>query len=381
MDRLSNNPDYELLEEDIGTEDEAVYVASQWRLIWWKFRRHRLAVASGIVLLIIYTLAIFCEFISPYDPTARNVMLTHAPPQRLRFVDSEGNFSLRPFVYGYKREIDPNTLRPTYSIDTSQKYPIYFLHRGTPYKFWGVWETDLHLFGVQDGYVHLLGTDRLGRDMLSRILYGARISTSIGLVGVALSFVLGVIIGGFSGYFGGWFDSIVQRLIEILRSIPTIPLWMGLSAALPPHWPQVRVYFGITIILSLIGWTQLARVVRSRFLSLRDEDFVTAARLCGASRFRIVVRHMVPSFLSYIIASITLAIPSMILGETSLSFLGLGLQAPAISWGVLLQEAQNVRTIALSPWLLLPGVMVFITVLAFNFFGDGLRDAADPYAR
>ncbi len=370
----------ESLQEGFVGDEERVLVASQWQLMWWKFRRHRLAMFSAVVLIIIYVLAIFCEFFAPYDPNQRDVMLTHAPPQRLRFVDVEEGFSLRPFVYGYDRVIDPTTLRRTYVLNTDKKYPIGFFHRGTPYRMWGIWQSDLRLFGVDEGHVFLLGTDRLGRDMFSRILYGARISTSIGLVGVFLSFILGVIIGGFAGYLGGLFDSVAMRIIEIVRSIPTIPLWMGLSAALPPHWPQIRVYFGITVILSFIGWTQLARVVRSRFLSLREEDFVTAARLSGATEFRIIARHMVPSFSSYIIASITLAIPSMIIGETSLSFLGLGLRSPAISWGVLLQEAQNIRTVALSPWLLWPGALVIITVLAFNFLGDGLRDAADPYA-
>lgn len=363
-------------------EDDRIYVASQWQLMWWKFRKHKLAAISGIALVLIYLFGAFCEFIAPYDPNFHNVKLVYAPPQRIRFIDEEGNFSWRPFVYKHKQQIHPITLRRTYTEDRTKVYPIRLFVRGHSYKMWGLWESDLHLFGIEDGNtIFLLGSDRLGRDLFSRILYGARISTSIGLLGVLLSFVLGVIIGGFSGYYGGTFDAIVQRIIEFIRSIPTIPLWMALSAALPPHWPPLRIYFGITIILSLIGWTGLARVVRSKFLSLREEDFVMAARLVGANEFRIVVRHMVPSFLSHIIASVTLSIPGMILGETSLSFLGLGLRAPAISWGVLLQEAQNVRTVALSPWLLLPGLMVIITVLCFNFLGDGLRDAADPYAR
>ncbi|NLA57438.1 MAG: ABC transporter permease [Firmicutes bacterium] len=360
--------------------EEKLYVASQWQLMWWKFRKHRLALVSGIVLILIYTLGIFCEFFAPYNPNAFDTQYVYAPPQVPRFFTKDG-FSLRPVVYGYKRQINPETLRRTYVPDPDKVYPIYFFVRGEPYKLLGLWDTDIHLFGVKEGTMFILGTDRMGRDMFSRILYGARISTSIGLVGVFVSFVLGILVGGFSGYYGGVVDHVVQRLIEFLRSIPTIPLWMALSAALPAHWPPLRVYFGITIILSLIGWTGLARVVRSKFLSLREEDFVKAARFCGASQTRIVLRHMVPSFLSHIIASITLAIPDMILGETSLSFLGVGLRPPVISWGVLLQEAQNVRTVALAPWLLLPGVFVVITVLAFNFLGDGLRDAADPYTR
>jgi len=373
--------DEELVEQEKleTTVEEKIYLASQWQLIWWRFRRHKLAIISGIILIIIYLFAIFCEFLSPYDPNKYDIRYTYAPPQKIH-IFRDGKL-VRPFVYGYKIELDQQTLRRIYKPDPNQVYPIYLFVKGDPYKLWGKWEKDTHFIGVKEGTVFLLGTDRMGRDMFSRILYGARISTSIGLIGVFLSFVLGLIIGGFSGYYGGIFDNFVQRVIEFIRSIPTIPLWMALSAALPPHWPPVRIYFGITIILSLIGWTGLARVVRSRFLSLREEDFVMAARLVGASEWRIIMRHMVPSFMSYIIANITLSIPGMILGETSLSFLGLGLRPPTISWGVLLQEAQNVRTVALSPWLLLPGVFVIITVLCFNFLGDGLRDAADPYAR
>jgi len=366
-------------EEIESSLEEKIYLASQWQLIWWRFRRHKVAIASGIILIIIYLLAIFCEFLAPYDPNKYDIKYTYAPPQRIH-IFRDGKL-VRPYVLGYKMEFDPVTLRRIYKPDPDQVYPVYFFVKGDPYKLWGRWEKDVHFIGVKEGTMFLLGTDRMGRDMLSRILYGARISTSIGLIGVFMSFVLGLIIGGFSGYYGGTLDTFIQRAIEFIRSIPTIPLWMALSAALPPHWPPVKVYFGITIILSLIGWTGLARVVRSRFLSLREEDFIMAARLCGASEFRIIMRHMVPSFMSYIIANITLAIPGMILGETSLSFLGLGLRPPTISWGVLLQEAQNVRTVALSPWLLLPGVFVIITVLCFNFLGDGLRDAADPYAR
>jgi len=366
-------------------KDERIYVASQWQLMWWKFRRHKLAVVSLVIIVVLYTLGLFCEFIAPYVPTSKSSKFKYAPPQRIHFVDAEGRFSLRPFIYGFRREQDPQSLRRTYYEDTDAKYPIKLFAHGEPYTFWGLWETDVHLFGVEaEGKsvtLSLLGHDRLGRDMFSRVVYGARISMSIGLVGVFLSLTLGILLGGISGYYGGMADTLIQRVIEFLRSMPTIPLWMSLAAAVPPAWPPLRVYFGITIILSFISWTGMARVVRGRFLALREEDFVMAARLSGSSEMRIVLRHMVPSFLSHIIATITLSIPGMILAETSLSFLGLGLRPPLISWGVLLQEAQNVRSVALAPWLLLPGLAVVITVLAFNFLGDGLRDAADPYGR
>ena len=363
---------------------DQVYVAPQWKLMYWKFLKHRLAVISVFVLLFFYLLAAFCEFVAPYDPVAFGRNFPLAPPTRVRLFDSNGTFR-GPFVYGTARTRDPETLRPMFVEDTSLIYPIGFFVRGAPYKMWGTFDGDMHLFGIgapiNEQGVFLLGADRLGRDVFSRIVYGARISLSIGLVGVFLSLILGIVLGGISGYFGGLADNLIQRVIEFIRSIPSIPLWMGLSAALPPTWPVIRVYFGITVILSLIGWTGMARVVRGRFLALREEDFVLAARLSGASEMRIILRHMVPSFLSYIIAALTLAVPGMILAETGLSFLGLGLRAPAISWGVLLQEAQNLRSVALAPWVLLPGVAVVISILAFNFLGDGLRDAADPYSK
>ncbi|MGQ9632431.1 MAG: ABC transporter permease [bacterium] len=364
----------------IEAAGEELYVASQWKLMWWKFKKHRLAVVSSAILILAYLIAIFCEFLAPYSLEYRDVKYGYAPPQVVRIFDG-GRFQ-RPFVYGLKRKIDPVSLRRTFAEDRDKKYPIHFFVRGETYKFWNLFETDIHLFGVKEpGVIHLLGTDRLGRDMFSRILYGARISLSVGLIGVFLSFVMGLALGGISGYYGGFTDNIVQRTIEILQSFPSIPLWLALSAALPPYWSPLKVYFGITIILSFIGWTGLARVVRGKLLSLREEDFTMAARLVGATEWRIIARHLLPSFLSHIIVALTLAIPNMILGETALSFLGLGLRPPVTSWGVLLKEAQDVRIVAQSPWLLLPVFFVIVVVLAFNFMGDGLRDAADPYAR
>lgn len=354
--------------------------ASQWQLMLFKFRKHKVAVVSGYVLLLLYILGIFCEFFSPYDPRKIDEKITFSPPQRLRFIDPEEGFRLRPFVYGFEKTRDPETLRYIYQIDRTKIYPIYFFVRGDEYRLMNLFKGNLHLFGVKEGTTFLFGTNRLGRDMFSRIIFGARVSTSIGLVGVFISFFIGILLGGFAGYFGGVFDTVLQRIIEVLRSIPSLPLWMSLSAALPPHLPTTVVYFGITVILAVIGWTGIARVVRSKFFSLREEKFVMAAKIAGARERRIIFRHMLPSFASHLIASMTLSIPGMILGETSLSFLGLGIREPAISWGILLQAAQNVRSVSLYPWLLLPGLAVVVTVLAFNFFGDGLRDAADPYA-
>jgi len=360
--------------------EERFFIASQWSLMWWKFRRHRLAIVSGAVLLVLYVLAGFCEFIAPYDLTERHRRYVYTPPQRIRLFH-DGRLT-RPFVYGLERSVDPETLRKSYSENRSEVYPLRFLTRGHEYRFWDLFPADIHLFGVDSGgTAFLLGTDRLGRDMLSRIVYGSRISLSIGLIGVTLSLLLGVILGGVSGYYGGTTDNLIQRFIEMLRSFPTIPLWMALSAALPAQWPPLRIYFGITVILSLVGWTGLARVVRGKLLALREEDYAMAARVAGASEGRIIAGHLIPAFMSHIIVTVTLAIPGMILAETALSFLGLGLRPPVTSWGVLLQEAQNVRTVALHPWLLLPVLFVIVTVLAFNFIGDGLRDAADPYAR
>jgi peptide/nickel transport system permease protein len=363
----------------IEKADEQYYLASQWQLMRRKFRKHRIARLSIVVLGILYFIAIFCEFLAPYDLTGYNADYVYCPPQRIHFHDDAG-FSLRPFVYELTSTRNPETFRKEYTENREQRYYLKLFARGIPYRFWGLFETDIHLFGVEEGGVlFLVGTDSMGRDLLSRIFYGARISLSIGLMGVLLSMVLGVILGGLSGFYGGAIDNLIQRMIEILRSFPTVPLWMALAAALPPHMPPVRVYFGITLILSLIGWTGVARTVRGKFMALREEDYVMAAKISGCRNGRIIRTHLVPGFLSHLIVSLTLAIPGMILSETTLSFLGLGLRSPVTSWGVLLKEAQNIHSIITHPWLMLPIVFVIVTVLAFNFLGDGLRDAADPY--
>lgn len=364
--------------EEISAE-EKLYIASQWQLMWRKFIKHKLAIFGGGVLLTFYIVSLFCEFFATQDIYKRHVDYIYCSPQKVRFFDENG-FHLRPFVYGMKITSDPVTWERIFTVDKTKKYPLYFFVHGDSYKLWNLFPADIHLFGIKEEAVFFLfGADNLGRDLFSRILYAARISLSIGLVGVAFSFGLGAILGGLSGYYGGAADMLIQRIIELLISLPTIPLWMGLSAALPAEWSAIRIYFGITIILSIVGWCGLARVVRGKILELREEDFTMAAKISGASETRIITRHLLPSFLSYLIVHLTLAIPWMILGETSLSFLGLGLRAPVVSWGVLLRQAQNFRTVALHPWLLTPGLFVIVTVLLFNFLGDGLRDAADPY--
>jgi peptide/nickel transport system permease protein len=362
---------------EIASADDVAF-AGQWRLAWWKFRRHKLALVAGMIVICIYLVAIFANFLAPADPEAYAARYTYAPPQALHlFRDGR----VAPYVTGFKVKIDTESLRRTFVTDGDVKLPVGFFVRGSAYRLWGFIPLDLHLIGPlnKGDPMYLWGADRLGRDMLSRVIFGTRVSMSIGLVGVALSLMLGIILGGVSGYFGGWVDMVVQRVIEFLLAIPTIPLWMGLAAAIPATVPPLRVYFLITIILSVVGWTGLARVIRGRFLSIKNEDFVIAARLDGVSQIGIILRHMAPSFASHIIASVTLAIPVMILSETALSFLGIGLRPPVVSWGVLLQEAQNIRSVATAPWLLLPATAVIVAVLSLNFLGDGLRDAADPY--
>jgi peptide/nickel transport system permease protein len=365
-----------------GAAEPRVFVASQWQLMWWRFRKHRIAVASGVVVVGFYLVVLGADFLAYSDPDASEAQRSLMPPQRVHLFDG---WRFAPYVHGIKGVRDPATFKRVYRPDPGEKVPIRFFAPGFEYKFLGVIPASRHLIGVEgrdaSTTIFLLGTDVQGRDLWSRLMYGTRISLTIGLLGVAMSLGLGVVLGGLSGFYGGVTDTVIQRVIEILRSIPTIPLWMGLAAALPREWSILQVYFAITIIISLLGWTELARVVRGRFLAMREEDFVVSARLVGCTQLRTIFVHMVPSFLSHIIAATTLALPAMIISETALSFLGLGLRPPAISWGVLLQQAQNVQTVAISPWLMLPAVPVIVAVMAFNFLGDGLRDAADPYGR
>ncbi len=364
--------------EAMTPEQERFYRASQWRMMWWKLRRHRLAVISGVLLLLFYLSVLVCEVVAPYNLHSRHARHIYAPPQGIHLFH-EGRF-VGPFVYGYRFRLDMTTLKRIYTPDPQQVHALRFLCRGDAYQFWGLFEARFHLVcPAEGGNFFLLGTDRLGRDVVSRVIYGARISLSVGLIGVSISFLLGIVLGGISGYYGGWIDSIIQRLIEIVRSFPELPLWMALAAALPVTWSPILIYAGITVILGLLDWPSLARAVRSKLLALREEDFCTAAVLLGARPRRVIARHLLPSFMSHLIASATLSIPSMILGETALSFLGLGLRPPITSWGVLLNEAQNFNVVVLYPWLMVPVIPVIVIVLAFNFLGDGLRDAADPY--
>ena len=365
--------------ERLTAEQEKYYMAGQWKLMWWRFRRHRPAVVSMAFLALMYLSTVISEFIAPYDLQTRSSAYIFAPPQQVHLFH-EGKF-LGPFVYDMKTTRDMETLQRVYTPDPTRPQPLRFFCLGDSYEFWGLIEGSFHFVcPPKGGQFFWLGTDRLGRDMFSRIVYAARISLTIGLIGITLSFTLALFLGGLAGYYGGWVDMIVQRLTEIIKSFPHLPLWLALSAALPVTWSPLVIYFGITIILALLDWPGLGRAVRSKLLSLREEDYAAAAQMMGAKPGRIIGRHLLPGFMSHLIASATLSIPSMILAETALSFLGLGLRPPITSWGVLLNEATDINVVAVNWWLMLPVVPVILVILAYQFMGDGMRDAADPYA-
>ena len=371
-----------LLEKILSEQDEDrgndIYYASKSRLMWLRFKQHKVAVFSGVMIIVFYLVAIFADFISVADINTYSAKFKYVSPTEIHFFDKEGNFT-RPFIYNLDRELNMETLEYEYT-QGEQPYPIQLLYRGYSYKLLGLFETDIHLVGVDDGAaLFLMGSDKLGRDIFSKVVHGARVSLSIGLIGVFLSLVFGVILGGISGFYGGKIDSAIQRLIEVLMSFPSIPLWMALAASLPPRWSPIFVYFMITLLLSVIGWTSIARVVRGIVMRLKEDKYTEAALLSGASNFYIIRKHLLPGATSFVIAQATLSIPAMIIAETSLSFLGIGLRPPVVSWGVLLQEAQSIEVIANYPWILYPAIFVIVTVLFFNFLGDGLRDAADPY--
>jgi len=355
--------------------------ATHWQLMLWKFRKNRMALIAVGVLGIFLIISLFAEFIAPYKSGTRNINYLQGPPIKVHLLDDRGNFHFHPFIYEMVKNRDPVTFRVSYITDTSKQIPIRFFTRGETYRFWGLFESNFHLFGVDKGFINLFGTDQLGRDLFSRIMYATRISLSVGAIGVFFVFTLGLIIGGIAGYLGGMADEFIMRLMEFIRSIPTLPLWLALAAALPREWSSLKVYLAVTIILASVGWTNLGRRVRSKLISIREEDFILSARLAGCSDTRIIVHHMLPSFMSYIIVDLTISFPYIILAETALSFLGLGLREPIVSWGVLLYSAQNVHSLAQIPWLLITGLFVVVAVLAFNFMGDGLRDAADPFAK
>lgn len=379
------NPKKQRALEKKRLKQEKYYLASQWQLIARKLRHHKLAVISFVILALLYTGAVFAPFIAPKGLEDYSGKYSDAPPTPIHFYH-EGEYT-GPFVYAYKIERDMFESK-IYTEDTSIPYPITFLAKGTPYKLWGLFDSDIHLFGVDQTnlpkskepvQVLLFGADKLGRDLFSRVLLGSQVSLTVPLIGTALSFILAVIIGGISGYYGGIADMVIQRIIEVISSFPTLPLWMALSAAIPAGVSVTQVFLLITLIMSLLSWPGLARTVRGKFLSLKKADYVLAARLAGVSDAQIIRKHLVPGFMSYLVVNLTLGVPNMILGETSMSFLGLGMRAPATSWGVLLQECQSIGNIANCPWKLIPLIFVALAVLAFNFLGDGLRDAADPY--
>jgi peptide/nickel transport system permease protein len=365
----------------IELEQEKTAVLSVGQLMWLRFRKNKPAVVGGIFLVIMYLAMLFSGFVSPYGVRQTHQQYPGAAPNKIRFVDINGKFYIQPFVYGYVRKVDPKTFKPTFSEDTSVAYQIKLFVKGAEYDILGIFKSDIHLFGVDEpGKVFLLGTDIVGRDLFTRILYGSRVSLTVGLVGVALSLIFGTILGVTAGFYGGLFDMVLQRIVEVLQSFPQVPLWLALASAVPVNWDPIKVYFGITVVLSIVSWGGLARQVRGKVLSLREAAYVTAASYTNCSNWRIISHHLLPNTLSHVLVVATLSVPGMILGETALSFLGLGIRPPMTSWGVLMSDMQSLRVFLTQPWLITPAAFVISVIIAYNFLGDGIRDAADPFS-
>jgi peptide/nickel transport system permease protein len=356
--------------------------SSTWALTLRRFRRNTLAQIGGTFVLLLLLVTIFAPFFAPYNPEQTQLASVYVPPQRLHFIDTEGRFHLQPFTYPLIADMDPDTWERLYREDTTQMYPVRLFAPSWEYELFGVFKTNIHLIApTEGGSMYLLGTDKMGRDLLSLIIFGARISVSIAVFGALVSAFLGAVIGAASGYYGGIFDTVTQRISELLLSFPTLPLFMAVSVAIPVEWPPLGVFFGIMMIFALLGWPVLAREVRGKVLSYREEEFVAAAHAAGASGPYIIFRHILPNVISHIIVILTISVPELILAEGALSFLGLGIQPPLVSWGVLLRDATTLETLGQNPWIMLPGLAILLTVLAFNFLGDGLRDAVDATTR
>jgi peptide/nickel transport system permease protein len=377
--QTETRPDAEALPLEMEQETTAMLTVGQ--LMWLRFRKNKPAVYGGIFLIIMYLAMIFSGFISPYGVRQTHDKFPGAAPNKVRFIDIQGQFHIQPFVYGYTRKVDPKTFKPTFSEDTKVAYQIKLFTKGAEYDILGIFKSNIHLFGVDEpGRVFLLGTDITGRDLFTRILYGSRVSLTVGLVGVALSLIIGTILGVMAGFYGGLFDMVLQRIVEVLQSFPQVPLWLALASAVPVNWDPIKVYFGITVVLSIVNWGGLARQVRGKVLSLREATYVTAARYTNCSDWRIITRHLLPNTLSHVLVVATLSVPGMILGETALSFLGLGIRPPMVSWGVLMSDMQSLRVFLTQPWLITPAAFVVSVIIAYNFLGDGIRDAADPFS-
>ncbi|MCD6291154.1 MAG: ABC transporter permease [Anaerolineae bacterium] len=352
-----------------------------FELVWQRFKKSKAAIVGGLMVLALAVLAAMADFFTPVDPSVLDMKASFTPPSRIHFIDADGHFHLRPFVYNLTIELDPKTYQPIWTEDTSQRYEIKFFVKSWEYKLFGIIPTRLHLFGVDEGgTIYLLGTDKMGRDLWGRSCLAGRVSLTMGLFATFISISVGSVLGVVSGYYGGWIDTLLQRFVEFMNSFPQLPLWMALTAVIPKTWGSGTIFMMMAVIFALLSWTVLAREVRGKAMAFRETDFILAAKEMGASDLRIIFVHLYPNCLSHVIVVLTLMIPQIILAEAFLSFLGLGIQEPLVSWGFLMKNAQNLQTLGVHPWIMSPVVFIIIAVLGFNFLGDGLRDAADPYS-